>query len=127
MLYLSEVDAMSTVSHSGSKFFQILSFGLTCVGISWEDGNKGHAMAQQFSSSPNLLPPSCSSIILEGSIRNRTAHITTRVYCTLRGNALVPDRNSFFEIPKDWHILIFYPNDYDYQQTQQPKPTSPSK
>lgn len=59
-----------------------------------------------------------------GSIRNPTAHITTSVYCTLKGNARVPET---VEILRDWHILTFYPNEYNYQQMQQPKPTSPNK
>lgn len=62
-----------------------------------------------------------------GSIRNPTAYITTSVYCTLKGNALVPDRNSSFEILRDWHIVTFYPNEYNCNQMQQSKPTSPNK
>lgn len=70
---------MTPASHRGSKFFQILSFGLTCMEISCEDGNKGNAVAQQFSSSPNLLPPSCSSIILEEALEIQL-HTLSLVY-----------------------------------------------
>lgn len=64
---------------------------------------------------------------LRVSIGKPTAHIAISVRCTLKGNALIPDRNSSFEILRDWHILIFYPNEYDCQQTQQQKPTFPNK
>lgn len=47
---------------------------------------------------------------LRGSIRKPTAHIATNVYCILKGNALVTDKNSSFEILKDWQIFILSPN-----------------
>ena len=49
MLCLCGVDAVAPVSHNGSKYFQILSFGLPCMAISCEDANTRKAMAQQFS------------------------------------------------------------------------------
>lgn len=126
MLYLRRADAVAPISHNGSKHFQILSFGLPCVGISCEDRNTGNAMAQQFSSSPNVLPLSCWSSISEEALENQL-HTLPLVYCILKRNALVPDKTSSFEILKDWQMFIFSPNLYDYQQMQQSKITSPNK
>jgi len=70
-LYLHGVDAAAPVSHNGSKHFQTLSLGLPCVGIGCEDGNTGKAMAQQLSNSPNLLPASRCSSILQKALDNQ--------------------------------------------------------